>query len=322
MKAVIALATLLVLASSAGAFAIDEKIEDGLPPEEPAAGMLPCDTEGYKQYTVTPNVPVPDNNAAGVSSTISITETGTVLDAIVSFEMGHTWIGDLVATVTFQPACGGPSIGPVRLLCRQNRTGGCFNTSGGAGCSANIIAANDYEWSDAATIELGEPTCPSSATNLASGCYKPDDDAAGINFPLSIFDGLDKAGCWTLNISDNAAADTGTLVSWSLSLSNEEVAQSEACCFVDGTCVDAEVGQCPTGSTGQGAGTSCATFQCPDLRPRGACCYADGTCADGTLEGDCLSTGGVWFSGLACSDVACVNAAESRSWGGVKALFR
>ena len=209
----------------------------------------------------------------------SITETGTVLDAIVSFEMGHTWIGDLIATVTFQPACGGPSIGPVRLLCRQNRTGGCFNAAGGAGCSANIIAANDYEWSDAATVELGEPTCPGSTTNLASGCYLPDDDAPGINFPLSVFEGLDKAGCWTLNISDNAGADIGTLVSWTISLNNE-------------------------------------------VTPRGACCYADGACVDGALESDCIGSGGAWYDGLACSDISCVNAAEARSWGGVKSLYR
>jgi subtilisin-like proprotein convertase family protein len=278
MKTAFTLATLLVIACSGVALAVDEKIEDGLPPAQPV-NQLPCLTEGYKQYTVTPNIPVPDNNPAGVSSVITISETGTVLDAIVSFEMGHTWIGDLIATVTFQPACGGPSIGPVRLLCRQNRTGGCFNTTGGAGCSANLSAANDYEWSDAAADELGEPTCPSSSTILASGCYRPDDDAPGINFPLSVFDGLDKAGCWTLNISDNAGADTGTLVSWTLSLNNEVV-------------------------------------------PRGACCYADGSCVDGALEGDCTAGGGLWYDGLACSDISCVNAAEARSWGGVKAVFR
>lgn len=279
MKTAFALATLLVFACSGVALAIDEKIEDGLPPEEPAGGSLPCQTEGYKQYSASPNIPVPDNNATGISSVISVTETGTVLDAIVSFEMSHTWIGDLVASLNFQPACGGPSIGPVRLLCRQNRTGGCFNASGGAGCSSNIIAANDYEWSDDGAVELGEPTCPNSATNLPSGCYRPDDDAPGINLPLSVFDGLDKAGCWTLSISDNAAADIGTLVSWTLSLNNE-------------------------------------------VTPRGACCYADGACVDGALEGDCIGSGGAWYNGLACSDISCVNAAEARSWGGVKSLYR
>jgi hypothetical protein len=43
---------------------------------------------------------------------------------------------------------------------------------------------------------------------------------------------------------------------------------------------------------------------------------------DGALEGDCTAGGGLWYDGLACSDISCVNATEARSWGGVKAVFR
>ena len=37
--------------------------------------------------------------------------------------------------------------------------------------------------------------------------------------PLSVFDGEDAAGVWTLTIEDDTLGDSGSLVSWSLVLS-------------------------------------------------------------------------------------------------------
>jgi hypothetical protein len=275
MKKVFALVSVLALACSTAAFADEEIKQEPLDPGGDEPNSVPCVTEGYKQYSVTADLAVPDNNTTGVSSTQTITETGAILDVVVGVEMNHSWIGDLVAGLSFQPACGGPTIGPVNILCRQNRTN-CTGQGTPFGCSINLTTASDYEWSDAATAEAGEP-CP-TGTNLASGCFLPDNDNVGA-LPFSVFDGLDKAGCWTLRIQDMGGGDTGTLVSWTLSLNNE-VVLTEACCYPDGSCADVPPADCTAGGgLPQGAGTVCAT-------------------------------------------TVCVNAVESKTWGGVKGLFR
>lgn len=73
------------------------------------------------------------------------------------------------------------------------------------------------------------------------------------------------------------------------------VVATGACCFVDGSCLDAQTAtDCATaGGTFQGLGTTCGSANCPILI--GACCFDDGTClaltdpacvaADGTFQG-------------------------------------
>lgn len=253
MKKALAFAMLLVFACSALAFAQETKTPEDLP--IPDAGSVPCATDGYKQFSVAANLTIPDNVPAGVSSSLTLTETGTIEDVIVSVSANHSWVGDLVASLSLDSNCDGVAdAGPVRFLCRQNRAGGCFATSG-FGCSGNLVAANAYEWSDDASAEMGEPTCP---TTIASGCYKPSVDG-GV---LSAFDGLDKSGCWTLSVSDNAGGDTGNVVSWTLSIKNAAV-PTEACCYADGSCADATAADCAAaGGVAQGPGTSCATTTC------------------------------------------------------------
>ncbi|MFN0151174.1 MAG: hypothetical protein ACKVU1_10780 [bacterium] len=310
MKKAFVFSMLLVFACSALAFAQETKSPEDLP--IPDGGSVPCATADYKQFTVNANLTIPDNIAAGVSSSLTLTETGTIEDVIVSVSANHSWVGDLVASLSLDSNCDGVvDAGPVRFLCRQNRTTGCFGTSG-FGCSGNLVSTNAYEWSDAVAAEMGEPTCPST---IASGCYKPSAEG-GL---LAAFDGLDKSGCWILNVSDNAGGDTGNVVSWTLSIKNA-APQTVACCFFDGTCADLLADECAAaGGTAGGPGSACATTVCPDQRPRGACCYADGSCADGVLVSDCTGTA---YPGQTCSQISCVNATESKSWGEVKGLYR
>jgi subtilisin-like proprotein convertase family protein len=47
-----------------------------------------------------PMLPIPDNAIAGVSSAISIAESGVVAAIKVSVDIEHTWIGDLRVTLT------------------------------------------------------------------------------------------------------------------------------------------------------------------------------------------------------------------------------
>ncbi len=91
------------------------------------------------------------------------------------------------------------------------------------------------------------------------------------------------------------------------------VGSPEACCFADGSCMDLEATACATaGGTGQGLGTSCATFSCPQpTAPNDDCTGAialsipglvTGTTVDqgGETLGTCGTTdgtgGGVWYS--------------------------
>jgi hypothetical protein len=134
----------------------------------------------------------------------------------------------------------------------------------------------------------------------------------------------------------------------------------EACCFPDGSCVDALTGNCPAGSVPQGAGTSCATVICP--APTGGCCFPDFSCVILTSS-ECAAVGGMYLgdgtdcslcdegvfeaccfpdgscvvgpfgecpagstpqgANTRCEDVLCsTTPVESRSWGEVKGLFR
>jgi spore coat protein A len=65
-----------------------------------------------------------------------------------------------------------------------------------------------------------------------------------------------------------------------------------ACCFPDGSCQDLTEGACTgSGGTFQGAGTNCATANCP--QPTGACCLGDESCLVLTIA-DCASMTGTY----------------------------
>jgi hypothetical protein len=69
-----------------------------------------------------------------------------------------------------------------------------------------------------------------------------------------------------------------------------------ACCLSDGTCQDVIELDCgDLGGTYQGAGTDCATANCP--QPLGACCLGD-TCVPDQTESDCDSVSGTWVGAL------------------------
>lgn len=63
------------------------------PPPPPSSGT----THDYAANGV--NAAIPDNSATGVSSTISVSDSGTVVGAKVTVDISHTYRGDLVVTV-------------------------------------------------------------------------------------------------------------------------------------------------------------------------------------------------------------------------------
>jgi subtilisin-like proprotein convertase family protein len=135
-----------------------------------------------------PALAIPDNNPAGVNSVINVAASATISDLNVDIGINHTWISDLIVTVT------GPSTTSQVIW---NRV---------CGSTDNINATADDEGT--------ETFCaPIAAGPIDSVFYPP---ALAGDGPLSVFDGENTLGNWTLNVSDNYAADLGTLNQWSI----------------------------------------------------------------------------------------------------------
>ncbi len=145
------------------------------------------------QYCFNTPTPVPDNNPAGVTVSLPVPGTEAISNLTVSVVGTHTWVGDLRFTVSKGATA-------VTIIDRPGYTGT------GSGCSANNY---DVTLDDASGTPV-EGMCFSTPPAL-SGTASP-------NNPLSAFDGQSVNGTWTLNVSDNALADTGTLTSWCLNV--------------------------------------------------------------------------------------------------------
>ena len=140
----------------------------------------------------TGSVAIPDNNTTGVTNVLS-GSSGILTDLNVRIEATHTWVGDVIVTLTHGSTTRA-------LIDRPGRVG-----TSGTGCSANDIAVTaDDEGADG-TIEAA---C--AGTPPAVGGIRTPNEA------LSAFDGQDFAGNWTLTVSDNAGADIGNLTRWCL----------------------------------------------------------------------------------------------------------
>ncbi|MCA9933972.1 MAG: proprotein convertase P-domain-containing protein [Anaerolineales bacterium] len=139
-------------------------------------------------FCSAPGVSIPDGDPNGVSDSLVVSALGTILDLDVVVTATHTYVGDLIFTL--ENVDTGTA---VTLIDRPGYPTSTF------GCSANdVTALLDDEASNPV-----ENACP------PDGTYSPQQ-------PLSAFDTADMAGTWTLTVSDNASADTGTLDEWCL----------------------------------------------------------------------------------------------------------
>ena len=139
---------------------------------------------------------IPDNGgpADPLCDTITITSAPvgvTVLNATIDLDIAHTWVGDLIVTVT------APSGASVELLNRP-----------GFDCSGDDITAT---FDDASGI-AGNDEC--SDLPAIGGTVAPFE-------ALSSFIGESINGEWVICISDNVGADAGNLISWGVNLDYE-----------------------------------------------------------------------------------------------------
>lgn len=151
---------------------------------------------------------IPENNAAGASSTISIAASGVVNSLSVQLSMDHTWVGDLIFKLTH---------GATTIIL-MDRPGVPASTFGN---SSNLSVSFPLTFS--ASASQSAESMGSGCTNVivgSTGCtdatFLPQDSFAP-------FFGSLVTGDWILNVSDNAAGDTGRVASWTL---NADVTQA------------------------------------------------------------------------------------------------
>ena len=142
---------------------------------------------------------IPDNNPAGINSSIVNPGTGMISDLDVVITTTHSYVGDLIYTLTHVDT------GTARtVIDRPGYTGTGF------GCGNNHINAR---LSDEAALPV-ENQCATS-----TGATPPPYAINGTFIPnnsLTNFDGQSLAGTWQLNASDRAGGDIGTLTGWCL----------------------------------------------------------------------------------------------------------
>ncbi len=158
-----------------------------------------CDCGPTKPVTLTstPDLAIPDNDAAGVSDTLIMGLAFPLSDVNVGVDISHTWVGDLCVTLSHD---GGAAVELVRrpgLAADGCGPGFC------CGCSANNYPAVVLD------DEGGSGPIEAACFDNLAGSFTP-------NSPLSTFDGQSSAGAWTLNVTDGAGADTGNLNAWSI----------------------------------------------------------------------------------------------------------
>jgi len=196
--------------------------------------VLPTGAPGSLQsYSTASPVGIPDDNAAGTTSSIFVPDRGRIKDVNVSIAgITHPSVGDLAIEVT------GPDGTTVRLA---DHPGGPNN--GDDNFSGTVF-------DDEAAQNISQGTGP------YTGNFRPQGDQ------LSRFDGTSRRGTWTLRVRDLFEGDTGTLQGWGVST-------QKALCNVDTTPPDTTIVSAPANPTSStsaqftfGSNDGGATFEC------------------------------------------------------------
>ncbi len=227
-------------------------------------------------YTADPNAAIPDAPASPpgavgtpLTNVINVPDSYTMADVDVDLVVNHTWVGDLIISVEH----GGTT---VVLVDRPGFAGTGF------GCGADNYNVIVDDQGTGGTIEnlCGATTNPPSPPN-----YIP-------NNPLSAFNGMNSSGPWTISLVDNANLDTGSLVHWSLHLTQPGA----------GPC--ANIAICGNGVVESGEecdGGACCTPNCTFVSAGTVCHPSAGDCdvaescsgSSATCPPDAFSSGNV-----------------------------
>ena len=143
---------------------------------------------------------IPDGDPAGISSSLVITDVGTITDLDLRLTaLTHTWLGDLIITLTHEDTNT-----TVFIADRAGTSEDGFETFG-----FDIDLGGTYIIDDESLSGSFHDQIAFEEGALPPGDYNSFE-------ALSAFDGLSITGTWTLFISDNELPDPGLLGSWSL----------------------------------------------------------------------------------------------------------
>jgi hypothetical protein len=137
------------------------------------------------------NIPIPDASTLTRSLWIPA-GAGVVRDVAVNLSITHEFLNDIEVVLRHVPS---------------NRSVTLFTDVGGTDPGGFMIRLNDLAFTD-----IGAVTTP--ANGFIVGEFNPEGAAV-----LSTFDGVDATGEWQLLVTDDANADFGNLISWSLDIS-------------------------------------------------------------------------------------------------------
>lgn len=149
---------------------------------------------------------IPDNNTTGINRTVTVPAGITIsahadLEVDITFSPAHTYAGDVIVRLT------SPSSAQSLLFDRPGVPASSF------GNGDNL--AGPYTFRTSASTVIPE-TAGSPGGVIPAGSYRPSNTSgaahnwSGFTFPVSA------AGTWTLNVSDRASGDVGTIASWTL----------------------------------------------------------------------------------------------------------
>ena len=149
---------------------------------------------------VNPPLAIPDGTGVFVSHTFTVPDTGAIGDVDVGVGITHTYNGDLIVRLSH---LGTTAV----LIDRPGRTtsGSGFNNDG-----FDVILDDEGTGGPIESFDSGGGPVTSPPS------FVP-------NELLSVFDGMDPAGDWVIEISDNAGADVGTLDHWALHIGTQGV---------------------------------------------------------------------------------------------------
>jgi uncharacterized repeat protein (TIGR01451 family) len=147
-----------------------------------------------RRYDSTARVPIPDNDPAGASSAIVVSNLTTAVRKVaVSVYITHTWVGDL----------------RLELIAPDGTTVVLSDSNGGSGNNYGTACSPDRRRT---TFDDDGPLPITGGIPPYQGTFRPQQ-------PLSAFVGKvgDAAnGAWRLRVVDQEALDTGAIECWSL----------------------------------------------------------------------------------------------------------
>jgi subtilisin-like proprotein convertase family protein len=165
-------------------------------------------------YTTNAGGPIPDNNATGISSTITVTDTGpiTSFDFLTVRGLTHTFLGDLVVTLSHNGTT-------VDILDRVGR-----NNGSQIGDSSNLngdytfrLSGNNF---NAAAASANNLTDINTGVDYMTWTNTPNGGSSSANGSLSDFVGQAVDGTWTLTLSDRDSIATGSFAGFTFGTHN------------------------------------------------------------------------------------------------------